>query len=226
MEELLFDKSILCPVCNRDFTSKKVRSRHLRVLRRDDDLNIVYHDVEPLFYQIFICPHCGFSGFESDFKELTPIQKRVFDDKIRYKWKSRDFGGVRTPEQAETSYKMALLVSETLNRSRLYMGHLCIKIAWFYRSQGNPKEETYLKHALEYFESAYQKERIEDSNIDEITIAYLVAELHRRFGNFKEAIVWYAKVLDNPEIKNNRQLQIKTREQWRKTKEAYDLLHD
>ncbi|GAB6087397.1 DUF2225 domain-containing protein [Alkaliphilus crotonatoxidans] len=222
MEELLYDKTINCPVCKRDFTSKKVRIRKLKIQEKQDDLNVVYKEINPLYYQVFVCPHCGYSGTESSFEEITPNQKHDFDDQIRYKWKSRDYGGIRTYEEAEACFKMAILVAQVTKRPQSYLGNLCIKLAWLYRGYNSVKEEEFLKHALHHFEASYQNEHLEGTSVDEMTVAYLVGELNRYFGRFKEAIIWYSKVLDHPMIKHNRQLQLKTREQWRVAKEQYD----
>lgn len=222
MEQLLYDKTITCPVCRREFTSKKVRTRRLKIQEKQDDLNVIYRDINPLYYQIFVCPHCGYSGSEGAFGEITVNQKRLFDEQIRYKWKPREYGGVRTPEEAEECFKMALLVAQVIKRPQSYLGNLCLKLAWFYRDINSPKEADFLKHALRHFEESYQNEHLEGTSVDEITVAYLVGELNRRFGKYKDAIVWYSKVLEHPMIKHNRQLQLKTREQWRVAKEQFD----
>lgn len=222
MDTLLYDKTVNCPVCRRDFTSKKVRSRKLIIAEKHDDLNIVYKDINPLYYHVLVCPECGYTGAEVEFEDISPIHKKIFDDQIRYKWKQRDYGNPRTVDEAIETYKLALLMAQLFKKPKNYIGNICLKLAWIYREIKSDKEEEFLKYALVNLQEAYQKERLETASINEITTAYIVAELNRRFGNYKEAIVWYAKVLDNPEIKNHRQLQLKTREQWRVAKEQYD----
>ena len=222
METILYDKSTSCPICERSFTSKKVRSRKLKIQEKHDDLNLVYQDLEPLYYQIFVCPHCGYSGTEGAFEDITLLQKRSFDEHIRYKWKSREYGGTRTPEEAEACFKLAILVAQVTKKSKSYLGGLCLRLGWLYRGMKNPKEDEFLRHALAHFQDAYQTERLDQAFIDEITMAYLIGELNRRFGNYRESIIWFSKVLDNPMIKQNRALQLKTREQWRVAKEQYD----
>ncbi len=222
METLLYDKTENCPVCRRDFSSKKVRSRKLVIVEKQDDLNIVYKDVNPLYYQILVCPECGYTGIESEFEDISPIHKKLFDDTVRYKWKQRSYGNVRTVDEAIECYKLALLMAQLFKKPKSYVGNICLKLAWIYRELQSEKEEEYLKYALNNLQDAYQGERLDSASVSEMTTAYIVAELNRRFGNYRESIVWYAKVLDNPEIKNNRQLQLKTREQWRLAKEQHD----
>lgn len=222
METILYDKSISCPICERSFTSKKVRSRKLKIQEKHDDLHLVYKEIDPLYYQIFVCPHCGYSGSEGVFEDISVLQKRLFDEHIRYKWKSREYGETRTAEEAEACFKLAILVAQVTKKKKSYLGSLCLRLGWLYRGMKSSKEEEFLQYALTYLQDAYQSERLDEASIDELTMAYLIGELNRRFGNFKESILWFAKVLDNPLIKNNRALQLKTREQWRVAKEQYD----
>lgn len=192
------------------------------IAEKHDDLNIVYKEVNPLHYQIFVCPECGYTGTEGEFEDISPVHKKIFDDQVRYKWKERNYGEKRKIEEVIETYKLALLTAQLFRKPKSYIGNICLKLAWVYREIGDHKEEEFLRYALTNLQDAYQQEKLDHASINEITTAYIVAELNRRFENYKEAIVWYTKVLDNPEIKNHRQLQLKTREQWRLAKEEYD----
>ena len=56
-ETFLFDKSYECPVCYQGFKAKTVRSGKLRSLGTDRDLRPLYDQMEPLKYDVVICPH-------------------------------------------------------------------------------------------------------------------------------------------------------------------------
>ena len=47
VEEVLYDKSYICPVCNREFKSKAIRSGKNRLLNVDLDLKANYDIVNP-----------------------------------------------------------------------------------------------------------------------------------------------------------------------------------
>lgn len=222
MDALLYDKNVCCPVCNCQFTTKKVRSRGLKVLEKHDDYNIVYKDINPTYYNVWICPECGYSATESEYIELSKPQKNIIWENVRTRWLKRDFGGVRNVTEAIESYKLALVTAQLLNKSKAYRGNLCLRLAWIYREQKSPNEIEYLKHAHKYFIESYSQEKLPTGGLDEVTMAYLIAELNRGLGSYMEAIKWYSKALDNPEIKKKRQLQLKAREQWRLAKEEYD----
>lgn len=223
MENLLYDKDCNCPVCKNKFKTKKVRTRPLRIKKREDDFNVIYkNNINPLYYYIFVCPKCGYSSTEKEFENINKDQANILNKAIGSKWNERNFGNERTFHEAEESYKMALLVAQILNKSKTYKGGVSLRLAWLYREINSPKEEEFLKHALDCFEDAYEKERVEESGLDEISLVYLNGELNRKIGKYKEAIQWYGITLEHPDIKNKRQIQLKAREQWRLAKEQYN----
>jgi len=223
MDSLLYDKSVCCPVCSTSFTTKKVRSRGLQIVERHDDLNIIYKGINPNYYTIWICPECGYSATENEFDNFNNLYRKVFEDNVLSKWNKRSYSGIRSLKDAEESFKLAILVGQLQKKPKCYLGALCLKLAWIYREGKNfKKEKEFLQHALTNLTQSYQHERLEGSGIDEITAAYLVGELNRSLGNYKQAINWYNKTLEHPNIKSRRQLQIKTRDQWRIAKEQYD----
>lgn len=223
MEQFLYEKKVDCPCCKNVFTTQKVRIRRLKVLERCTDFYVKYKDIDPIYYQVWICPNCGYSATESQYGDLTKSEKEFLYQNISKKWSQRDFGGIRTFEEAEESYKLALVMAQLLKRQKGYIGSICLKLGWLYRGKDQEKEKEFLKHALYYLEAAYQEEPLPIAGLDEISLAYLVGELHRRFDNIKDAIKWYAKALDNPGIKRNRRIQLMAREQWAVAREQGKL---
>ncbi|AOY76340.1 DUF2225 domain-containing protein [Clostridium formicaceticum] len=223
MEHLLYDKNASCPCCRRPFTTKKVRTRALKILARDTDFYVQYKDINPIHYHIWICPNCGFSATESEFTELSKEQRTILQDNIMKKWKYRDYGGVRTIEEAEGTYKLAIFVAQLLKKPKGYIGTLCLRLAWLYRGCGDEREIQFLQHALKSLEVSYQQESLPIGGLDEISALYLIGELYRKLGNPQEAIQWYAKTLEHPDIKTKRQIQLIAREQWRIAREAYQV---
>ncbi|HZJ76196.1 MAG TPA: DUF2225 domain-containing protein [Oscillospiraceae bacterium] len=221
MKDLLYDKDCTCSVCTYEFTTKKVRTRPLRIEKREDDFNIIYKSINPNYYYIWVCPVCGYAATEREFDNIRRDQIKTVKKMVSYKWKERDFGGVRTFQEAEESFKMALLIAQILEKTRAYTGGVCLRLAWLYREIKDPREQEFLAHALRHFEKAYQTERIDEAGLDEVTLAYLNGELNRRLGHYENAIRWYGTTLEHPNIKRKRQIQIKAREQWGIAREQY-----
>jgi len=221
LEEFFYDKNVNCPNCNNNFRTKRVRRRKQQVLKRESDFNIIYKDVNPLHYLVWICPNCGYSATESEYDELTKQEKALLYENVSKKWRQRDYGGIRSLEEVEESYKLAIIIGRLLKKPKAYVGSLSLRLGWFYREiEEKEKENTFLLHTLKYFQEAYQEEPLPMAGLDEISIAYLIGELHRRQGNVRDAIQWYGKALEHPDIKNKRQIQIMAREQWRLAKEG------
>lgn len=214
MEQYLYDKEVDCPVCKNKFNTKKVRTRSLRVLKREEDFFVRYKDINPIFYHIFTCPECGYSSSESEFHNLSNLEREILQKSIRTKWNKRDFGGVRGFQEAEEVYKLALLIGQLLKKPKGYLGYLCLKLSWIYREQNSDKEKEFSRYALTNLEEAYEKERFPIASLDEVSLSYLLGELHRRLGEPERSIKWFSIALDNPDIKRNRLLKIRAREMW------------
>ena len=70
MEEL-YDKEITCPVCEKKYKTKKVKSAAVKVDKKDSDFCMHFKGENPLYYSAYVCPHCGYSSTEKT--KLTSI---------------------------------------------------------------------------------------------------------------------------------------------------------
>ena len=78
----LFDKKYTCPICENNFTSKTVRSGKARMVRTDMDLRNVYEGIEPLKYDVILCPKCGYAALARFFPNVSSIQQKYISEKI------------------------------------------------------------------------------------------------------------------------------------------------
>ncbi|MGV8145546.1 MAG: DUF2225 domain-containing protein [Alkaliphilus sp.] len=223
IDTYLYDKDVKCPVCYIRFKINKVRSRRLKTIKKHDDLYVTYKGINPIHYSIWVCPGCGYSTTEKEFYEIKKAQIPIIEESIKKSWNKKDYNRERTAKEAESTYKLAILTGQLLSKPKGYMGEICLKLAWVYRDIGSAKESEYLQNALDFFEYAYQHERLPVATLDELTMTYLIGELHRQLGNYAKAIHWYNKTLEHNQIKTKRWMQLKTREQWSKAKEQYDI---
>ena len=221
MDKFLYTKELVCVVCSKKHETCKVRIRKLPVEKKDSDFHIWYKDVNPVYYNVWVCPNCGLSVTESEHIPISTEQKSVFLKSIGVKWTKRDFSGERTYEQAVESHQLALLTGQVLNKSNGYLGGLCLRLAWLFREYNDSRENQYLKHALDHLEAAYSSESFPIAGLDEISLSYLIGELKRMLGSPKEAIFWFSRALGHPDIKNKRLIQRKARDQWQTARDAY-----
>lgn len=226
MSIYLYDKNITCPVCSHKFTTKKVKSKSIKVVKRDTDFRAEYEFDNPTFYGVDVCPNCGHARFESDFSDLNEATKKIINEKISSKWKKRNFCGERTINDAAEAHKLALLNYNVTQYKLSTIAKVCLRLSWFYHGLENGLEEKFEKHALDSFESAYSKENLDDNPKEELTILYLIGELNRRVGNYKKSMDWFSLALKSSVIKGEKFLNESVREQMILSKNEYKKLKE
>lgn len=221
LNELLYDKKLECPVCNKEFATKKVRVSRLKLIKRDEDLLSYYEGENPLIYNVFVCPNCGYAATESRFDSVSAREKKILLEEVASKWSRRSYGGERSIDDAIVVYKLALYIGQVLDYDKVELGTLTHSIAWLYRIKGDEEEIRFLSVTKDLYEYSYYNESLinaKGTKMDEIKLAYLLGEINRRLGNKEEAFKWFNGVISNPDIKSNPMLEKMAREQWRLTR--------
>ncbi|SKC75827.1 DUF2225 domain-containing protein [Maledivibacter halophilus] len=222
MSDGLYEKNIICPICNNKFTTKKVKTSAIRVSKRDTDFCPYYEGENPLFYGVFVCEHCGYAALEGGFSITKPEEnKEKILNTISPKWNPRSYGGRRDIDEAIEAYKLALLCCDVLNEKSSIQGKLCLRLAWFYRYKNEKEEKKFIDFTINFFEKAYTGERISGNEDEEVIVLYLLGELNRRAEKFSKSIIWFDKTLSNPQIKRKRHIELKARDQWSLAREEY-----
>ena len=109
-EDLLFDKSFTCPVCDEEFHSKMVRTGKVKLLSADSDLRPKYQLVDSLKYDALVCPKCGYAALSRFFKFMMPSQAKLIRENI-----SKNFSGLKptgntyTYDDAIARHQLALV---------------------------------------------------------------------------------------------------------------------
>ncbi|AQS07465.1 DUF2225 domain-containing protein [Clostridium beijerinckii] len=194
----LFDKQMVCPVCNSHFKAKTVKSKSPRVISKDSDFFIRYSVVNPYFYDVLICNSCGYAAMRSDFEKLKSHKKELVLSNVTPKWKPREYPHILDEKLAIERYKLALLNAMLIDLPNSTKGMISLKIAWLNRSLDNNIQETlFLKQALEGFNTAYMTEIFPIYGLQRDSLMYLLGELNRRLGNNQDALQWYSKTIVN-----------------------------
>ena len=81
-EDLLFDKSYTCPVCDHEFKSRMVRTGKVRLVGADSDLRPRYMGVDSLKYDAILCPKCGYAALNRYFNFVMSSQAKNIKEKI------------------------------------------------------------------------------------------------------------------------------------------------
>lgn len=219
-ETFLFDKSYECPVCYQGFKAKTVRSGKLRSLGTDRDLRPLYDQMEPLKYDVVICPHCGYAALTRFFGGLTAGQIKAIKESI-----SANFHPVKeeketyTYEEALYRYKLCLANTIVKHGKVSEKAYICLKAGWLLRSMGEnldpavedynkkmqeikEQEKDFLKNALDGLITARQTESYPICGMDEVTLEYLIAVLAMEFEKYDISSRLIYNILNTPTVNN------------------------
>ena len=192
----LFDKQVICPVCNSHFKSKTVKSKSPRVVSKDSDFFIRYSVANPYFYDVLICNSCGYAAMRIDFEKLKIHKKELVFSNVTPKWKPREYPDILDEKLAIERYKLALLNALLLNLPDSTKAMISLKIAWMNRLLDNsPQETLFLKQALEGFNNAYINEIFPIYGLQRDSLMYLLGELSRKLGNYQDALLWFSRTI-------------------------------
>lgn len=213
----LYNKKCVCILCNKSFTTKKVRSRFVKVKQYDTDFFPQYEsgDVNPIFYQVNVCIHCGFS-FTKDFSPYFPSgTKEVIKEKICKNWVPQNFGGKRTIEEAINTFKLGAYCGMLKKEKHITIAGLYMRLAWLYRTLENEEQELrFLNLALREYKESYSRADYEGTQVSEARILYLLGELSRRTNHYQEAIQYFSRVVEQKSKTIELSLITMARDRW------------
>ena len=78
--DYIFDKTIKCDVCGKEFKTKQVRTGKARFIGTDEVLKPLYEGIDTCKYDIILCPHCGYAAAQRNYGHLTPKQRKAIRD--------------------------------------------------------------------------------------------------------------------------------------------------
>lgn len=220
--EPLYDKKCECINCQKAFTTKKVRTRFIKVSSFDSDFCPTYESNEnnPIFYHVQVCPHCGFS-FTEDFNPyFPPGAKEVIMDKVCNQWVPRNFGEARTVTDAIKTYKLAAYCGTLKKEKHINLAGLYMRIAWLYRSLNDDEQEKrFMKLATHEYQESYVADDYRGTQVSEIRLFYLIAELSRRNSLIEQATKYFSKVIEKQKNTTETKIVEMAREGWYEIRE-------
>ncbi|MBO2943901.1 DUF2225 domain-containing protein [Paenibacillus sp. F411] len=209
--EPLYKIKVACPYCEHEFETSRVRPSLKKAYRSDSDFCGYYKNENPDFYVVRVCPSCGFAFTEHSVTSLNDAQRAAFHDQVGRRWNTRDFGGARRLEEALETYKLALLCAQAIREKDRIVASLLQHIAWLYRYQNDAEQEQrFLEYSLEAYVRCYEYEGFTGNDA---RLLYLIGELNRRVGRYREAVQWFSRVVQDQKITDAAMIRA-SREQW------------
>ena len=154
-------------------SNKKVRSRFVKVAKYDTDFCPIHADsaVNSLYYNIFVCSHCGFSYSEDFSRYFHPTTMEIILEKVSSHWVPHHFSKERSIKDAINTYKLASYCGALKKEKHIDLARICLRIAWLYRIK--PKQGTrrkIFKFALEEYEASYSTGDFSGTQVSEARI--------------------------------------------------------
>lgn len=214
-EDFLFDKKVVCPVCDKEFKTKTVKSSKARVIGSDSDLRPRHKTIDTLKYGVTSCPYCGYTALNNEFVHVSTTQIRLIKEGVcaKYKPDMAETPDVYTYDYAIDKYKLALFCSIVKKGKTSDKAYTCLKMAWLCRgkseeleskgyaqdsaevSDAKKQEMYYYKQALDGLTKAIATESFPICGMDQNTMDLLLAQMNARCGDYETASKLVSRLL-------------------------------
>ncbi|WP_353892641.1 DUF2225 domain-containing protein [Proteinivorax hydrogeniformans] len=216
----LYNVSVDCLYCESSFESLKVKTSKVVKQNQDSDFCTYYKGENPFFYEVFVCPNCGFSFTKNFSTKLKDEQKQAFKPLASKWYKRHKYSMARCIGPAIEAYKLAFISAQTIEEHDLVLAGLSLRLAWFFRYKNDGAQEyKFLRTAKKYYKQAYENGKLSGYEQPEVYIIYLIGELSARTGKNHDAIRWFSKVTEHKERSLHQSIEKKARERWNEVKE-------
>ncbi len=199
--DFLLTKEFECFVCAKHFKQRTMRPGKAKLVSQDSILRPSYDWVDPVKYDVILCPYCGYAVLSRYYGALAKPHKQLIKDNI-----SANFKQLPTTvpdeisyEEAFSRYKLALLNAVVRQGKNSEKGFICLKTAWLLRGwmasadeeslegkkllqQLKPQEKEYMVNALEGFIKARGQEPPPYAGMNEVSLDYLIGALSAETG--------------------------------------------
>ncbi len=222
-EECLFPKSYKCPICDENFKSLAVRKSKMYSLGMDEDLRPRYRWVDPVKYEVVVCPVCGYGALSRYFDEMIPVWCHQLQKGMPAFMRNRVFlGGNRLSyDEALQQYEFACRCNDIASFKESRKAYTFLKRGWLIRGKLSAESDFLEKDEIENlregenrclelayvgFMKAMSEEDFPIAGMDEHTLMYLCAALANRLGRYGDSMTILSRLMTskavNPRVKD------------------------
>ena len=141
-----------------NFKAKTVKSGKARLVSTDTDFKPTYSIVNPIYYDVILCPFCGYAALAQYFSSIRGTQINWIKTQISALFKMKIYPDTYTTEIAIERYKLALLNAVVKKAKSSEKAYICLKLGWLYRDlEDKDNEIRFLEQALKGFMSAFER---------------------------------------------------------------------
>lgn len=224
MGEYTFVVDKPCPICGETTRVIKLKSRIIAE-KTDEDFCVHYKGINPYYYHIWFCEHCGFAADEKHF--LTPLPARN-KQKIREFLSKRqlalEFTPVRGVPEAVASYKLAIYYAELIDASLAHRAGLYLHLGWVYRSAGDEAhEQEAMRHAAELYDQSIMKEHYPQGAMTDNMVIYLIGAIYYRLSETEKATQYLSRIIGDQNLRvMDPKVYDRARDLWQEIRENKD----
>lgn len=218
----LYDKKCTCLLCKKGFTTKKVRSRFIKIDHYDSDFCPIYSSEEsnPVLYYVYVCPHCGFSFSDEFSPHFPPGGLELITEKVCNKWVPQDYSSVRDMPFAIRTFKLASYCATLKKERHITIAGLYMRLAWLYRWLTNKKQENrFMNLALNEYMESYLSDDFRGTQMTDIRMLYIIGELSRRTDNIEQAVKYFSKVIEKQKSTTETRIVEMAKERWHEVRD-------
>ena len=215
----LWKKKVICPVCAHEFETYNYKNKSQALKEKESDFHEIYDKFDPIMYDIYVCPSCFFASTISEFDKLKAREMEILFNNKRSS--TLDYSKNRTIDMALESYDLAIhCKNQTEKPNEALLANLYIKKAWLYRgineSNGELKN---LSEALHLYEKKYLTASNFGGALSGNGLAYLIAELSRRVGDYNKAQKYFGILINSQDAKKEKYIYSLAKRQYEILKE-------
>lgn len=214
----IFERDEKCPICATKFKVRMVKPSHVKPTTRDSDFCQHYEGLNPLLYDVWVCPECLYAAKRKEFLDIKPVAKKKLQEYLlRNKGvpKSVNFNDYRDIQSAIYAFELAVPCYEIKEASDEVIAGLHIRAAWLCRGvQDEDREKLFLRQAVECYLRFFEWKSEASSKLGEVGLMYILGELYRRIGEYREAVRWFGRLVVREDIKKFPEIERLTRDSW------------
>lgn len=216
-KDFILDRKVVCPICDKEFMVKTVKSSKVKRLEPDADLRPNHEYVDTLKYGVAACPRCGYAAMHRNFTQLSAAQRKWVRETITANFKPVDEPkmDVYTYDYAVEKLKLALINTIAKKGKLSEKAYICLNLAWLRRTQmkntpddtpmNAKKKKQYQKEYEGFYRQAYDgflkvasTETPPFFGMDANTVDYILAHMAVKYKEYDTASKLVSRLITQP----------------------------
>jgi uncharacterized protein len=207
MNSLFWDKKIKCPFCDFEFETTRLRASAIHVKEKYSDFGCVYEGPSAYLYAITACPQCTLAARNEEFEKFRPDYEPRLMELSRRMTAMKDKPDIF--KTGDIDVETAVRRHEHALKLHPYRAHadpgekagLLMHIVWIRRMTGEvEKEHEAMRRAITAYEEFYEKGNKLPEKLGEPGVLFLIGELYRRLGDFRQSRLTFSRALESKEL--------------------------